>query len=179
MSIRVIAACFGAAIAILAPAGLAQAADRDLSTAPPPIYQALLDCRPIQDPAARLQCYDAGVAAMAEATVKKDLVVVDRTTIRETKRGLFGISLPKLKLFGGNDDEEVNQIESTIVATASSRDGLSVFVLADGSRWQQTDGRFTYPKVGQRIVVMRGALGSFLAKVNGQAAVKVVRLLNP
>lgn len=156
----------------------ALAKDKDVPTAPPPAYQAVLDCRSIADPAVRLACYDKQVTAMSDATQKKDLVVIDRATIRETKRGLFGISLPKIKIFGGNDDEEVNQIESTLTAAYSSKDGQSIFVLADGSRWKQTDGRFTYPKAGQKVLVKRAALGSFMAQVNGQPGVRVIRLLD-
>ncbi|MFM5931070.1 MAG: hypothetical protein ACKOPQ_09200 [Novosphingobium sp.] len=150
--------------------------DQDISTAPPPAYKAVLDCRAQSDSAARLACFDKAVGAMAAASDKKDLVVIDRATIRETKRGLFGISLPKIKIFGGNDDEEVNQIESTLTAAYSSNDGMSIFVLANGSRWKQTDGRYTYPKAGQKIVVKRAALGSFMANVDGQPGVRVIRL---
>lgn len=163
-------------IALLCAPAVAKDKEKDLSTAPPPVYQGVLDCRTIAEPTARLSCFDKSVAAMADATVKKDLVVIDRATIRETKRGLFGISLPKIKIFGGNDDEEVNQIESTLTSAYSSRDGMAVFVLADGSRWKQTEGRDTYPKAGQKIVVKRGALGGFMANVNGQPGVRVIRL---
>ncbi|WP_310534634.1 hypothetical protein [Novosphingobium sp.] len=158
-----------------APVG-AKDKDKDLATAPPAIFQGVLDCRSVADAAARLACFDKSVAVMADATAKKDLVVIDRATIRETKRGLFGISLPSIKIFGGNDDVEVNQIESTLTSARSSSDGLTVFLLADGSRWKQTEGRYTYPKPGQKIVVKRGALGGFLANVNDQPAVRVMRL---
>lgn len=152
------------------------AKDKDVSTAPPPAYQAILDCQKLADPAARLACFDKAVTAMSDATQKKDLVVIDRATIRETKRGLFGINLPRIKIFGGNDEEEVSQIESTLTSAYSAKDGMSVFVLADGSRWKQTDGRYTYPKAGQKIVVKRAALGSFMANVDGQPGVRVIRL---
>lgn len=161
--------------ALSAPAG-AKDKDQDLSTAPPPVYQGVLDCRTVAEPAARLTCFDKSVAAMADATTRKDLVVIDRATIRETKRGLFGISLPKIKIFGGNDDVEINQIESTLTSAHASRDGMAVFVLADGSRWKQTEGRDTFPKAGQKIVVKRGTLGGFMANVNGQPGVRVIRL---
>lgn len=145
-------------------------------TEPPATYQAVLDCQKLSDPATRLACFDKSVRVMAESTQKKDVVVIDRATIRETKRGLFGISLPKIKMFGGNDDVEVNQIESSIASAHAAKDGFSVFVLADGSRWKQTEGRFTYPKPGQKIVVKRAALGGFMANVNDQPGIRVIRL---
>ena len=163
-------------LAILGAAS-SQARDRDeTATAPPPVYQAVLDCRSVSDAAQRLACYDKSVGAMSDAAGRKDVVVIDRESIRATKRGLFGVSLPNIKIFGGNDDVEVNQIESTIASAPASRDGMSVFILSDGSRWKQTDGRFTYPKAGQKILVKRAALGSFMANVNGQPGVRVMRL---
>ncbi|MFM6931819.1 MAG: hypothetical protein ACKOUT_06205 [Novosphingobium sp.] len=169
-------ALYSAVFATLCAPAWAKDKDKDLSTAPPAVFQSMLDCRSVADSAARLACFDKSVAAMADATAKKDLVVIDRATIRETKRGLFGISLPSIKIFGGNDDVEVNQIESTLTSAYSSRDGMAVFVLADGSRWKQTEGRDTFPKAGQKIVVKRGALGGFMANVNGQPGVRVIRL---
>jgi hypothetical protein len=146
------------------------------ATAPPPTYQAVLDCRTVADNAARLACFDKSVSALEAGTRARDVVVIDRATIRATKRGLFGINLPRLNMFGGNDDVEVDQIESTISGTRSTSDGLSVFILADGSRWQQTDGRFTYPRQGQPILIRRAAMGSFMARVNNQPGVRVARL---
>lgn len=153
------------------------AADKE-DSAPPPVFQAVLDCKGIADPTARLACYDKAVGAMDAARAAKDLVVADRATMREAKRGLFGLSLPKLKLFGSGDNEDVTEIESTIAAIRSAGDGNPVFVLADGARWKQTEGRDTFPKVGHTIRIRKGAMGSYLANINGKAAVRVVRLAN-
>lgn len=142
----------------------------------PPVYQAVLDCRATPDPAARLACYDASVAAMAAARETKDLVIADRATMREAKRGLFGLPLPRLKLFSDGQSEEVTEIDGTIARSYAASDGSSIFVLADGARWKQTEGRYTYPKAGQPITIRRAALGSFFARINNQAAVRVVRL---
>ena len=113
---------------------------------------------------------------IAAQTSDHDVLVVDRATARSTKRSLFGMALPRIKLFGDNDDEEIEQIESSIASAYDAKDGLSVFVLADGARWKQTEGRYTFPKAGQPIVIRRAALGSFFAKVDNQAAVRVIRL---
>ena len=142
----------------------------------PPVFREVLDCRAIVDASARLACFDRSAAALATAAEKKDVLVVDRATARETKRGLFGLTLPKIKLFGDNDDEEIAQIDTTIASTYMARDGATVFVLQDGARWKQTDGRDTYAKAGQAITIRKGALGSYFAKVNNQPGVRVVRL---
>lgn len=142
----------------------------------PQVFQAVVDCRTLTDSAARLACYDAKVAELAGAAEAKQVLVVDRATTEKTKRGLFGLSLPKIKLFGDNDDVEIEKIESTITAVSSARDGSVIFVLTDGARWKQTDGRDTFAKAGQKIEIAKGSLGSFFARINGQSGVRVIRL---
>lgn len=166
------------AFALLAAPALAK--DKDVKdkvpAVQPQVFQAVIDCRKLADSAARLACFDASVAALAGAADTKQVLVVDRATTEKTKRGLFGLSLPKIKLFGDNDDVDVDRIESTITAVSSTRDGMAVFVLEDGARWKQTEGRDTFAKAGQKIEVRRGAMGSYFARINGQAGVRVVRL---
>lgn len=171
---------FAAIAGLLAAAGPALAAkDKDQGDSPPPpIFQAVADCKAVAEPAQRLACYDRTVDAMVSATQRKDLVVADRATIREAKRGLFGLRLPTIKLFGGNDNEDVSEIESTIAAFRSASDGLLILVVEDGARWKQTDGRALYPKVGDKIRIRRAALGSFMANINKDVGFKVVRLAN-
>jgi hypothetical protein len=157
----------------------APALAKDKEQAPavqPQVFQAVVDCRKLTDSAARLACYDASVAALAGAADTKQVLVVDRATTEKTKRGLFGLSLPKIKLFGDNDDVEIDKIESTITAVSSSRDGSAIFVLADGARWKQTEGRDTFAKAGQKIEITKGSLGSYFARINGQSGVRVIRL---
>ncbi|MEQ1496495.1 MAG: hypothetical protein ABL912_12145 [Novosphingobium sp.] len=145
-------------------------------TVQPAVFQALLDCQAIADPAGRLACFDRTSTALAAAATSKSILVVDRATVDKTKRSLFGVAMPKAKLFGENDSEEIEQIETTITSTYFARDGMTVFVLADGARWKQTEGRNTFAKPGQPIIIKKGALGSFIAKINGQIGVRVIRL---
>lgn len=123
-----------AAVVPLVTVVAAREKPHEVPQAAPATYQTVLDCRRVAEPQARLACYDRAVAALDTATAAHDILVIDRATVRATKRGLFGLNLPRIKLFGGNDDVEVDQIESTITATSTTRDGDAVFVLADGSR---------------------------------------------
>ena len=166
------------ALAALAVSSAASAKDKSPAAAPPPVYQAVVDCRGLADPAQRLACFDRTVGEMAKAGEQKDLVVLDRETMRETRKGLFGFSLPKLKLFGGGDDgdQEVSEIESTITGIRTANDGLPIITIADGARWKQTEERNVYPSVGDPIRIKRAALGSYMANVKKQAAVRVMRL---
>ncbi len=159
-------------------ASVAAAKDKDDNSAPPPVFQAVLDCKSVIDPTERLACYDKTVDSMAAASREKDLVVADRATMKEARKGLFGLGLPKLKLFGGGDSEEVTEIESTIAGFRAASDGLLVFTLADGARWKQTDGRLQYPKAGDKVKIRKAALGSFMANINDKPGIRVMRLGN-
>jgi len=172
------ALAFAATAACLASAP-AKAKDKPEVTAPPAIYQAVVNCRAIGDAAGRLACFDRTVGEMATATTQKDLVILDRETMRETRKGLFGFSLPKLKLFGGGGEDEkdaVKEIESTISGLRSAKDGFPIFTIADGARWKQTDGRNLFPKLGQKIRIKAASLGSYMASIDGRAGVRVMRL---
>jgi hypothetical protein len=171
---------FGCAVVYAAMAGAAMAKDKneDAGSAPPPVFQAVLDCKAIADAAERLTCYDSSVAAMETASQSKDLVVADRSTMREAQRGLFGLSLPKIRLFGGDESEEVTEIESTVASYRAARDGFIILELADGARWKQTEGRQQYPKVGDKVRVRKGALSSFFASIDDDPGFKVIRLTN-
>lgn len=163
-----------AALAVLtAPAG---AKNKEPDTAPPPVFQAVLDCKDVADSAQRLACFDRTVGAMAIARDTKDLVIADRATMRDARKGLFGLSLPTIKLFGGSDSEEVTAIESTIESTYAARDGQFIFVLADGARWKQISGRPAYAKRGDPIKIETASLGSYFAKIGKSQNARVIRI---
>ncbi len=157
----------------------AHAKDKPAIAASPAIYQAVVDCRTIGDSSARLACFDRTVGDMATATTQKDLVILDRESMRETRKGLFGFTLPKLKIFGSNDEgdkDEITQIESTITGIRTSSDGMPIFTISDGAKWKQTEGRDVFPKVGDPIRIKKATLGSYMANVNKRTAVRVMRL---
>lgn len=168
-----------ATVALVLAPGAALAKDKARGDEPlPPVFQAVADCRNVAGDAERLACYDRNVATMVAARDKNDLVVADRETLRETKRGLFGFSLPRLKIFGGTEGEDVNEIQSTVTSVRRAADGFAIFAIADGAHWKQTDGGNTFAKSGDKITISRGALGSYWAKINKDAGVRVVRLSN-
>jgi hypothetical protein len=155
------------------------AAAKKVEAGPPPQQvNELLACRTIADNAQRLACYDKSAAVIGEAVAKRDIVVFDRESVKETKRGLFGFSIPNLGIFGDEDKEdEIKQIEGTIVSTAFNADGGYIFRLADGSRWSQMDSKpFAIPpQSGDKVVVKKGSLGSYFLSIPGQPGVKVER----
>ncbi len=156
-------------------------AQESATSTPPEVFSKVVECRAVTESAARLACYDAAVAALAEAQRSNDVVVVSREDVREARRGLFGLSLPKIRLFGGGrddeeDDEEFQELTSTIASFREGPRGL-IFTLPDGAVWEQTDNiQIGGMREGQTVSIKRGALGSYLAKVGTSRAARVKRI---
>jgi hypothetical protein len=148
----------------------------------PDQYQAMVSCRAVAEPAARLACFDRSVGALAESQAAGEVVITDKAAIREARRGLFGFSLPRINIFGGrgdnNDDEDIQQIETTVVQVRHTSVGGWKLIFADGGAWEQTDGKLLAlsPKIGDKIRISRGALGSYFVNVSGQAGIKMRRV---
>lgn len=145
----------------------------------PVLLKSLADCRQVADSAARLACFDRTAAAIDEAERRKDLVVVDRDQLRKTRRSLFGLVLPNLSVFGDDnkDEDGVARIDSTIKAASQNALGKWIFTLPDGAQWEQTDSRdLPIPaRPGHSIAIRRAAMGSYLANVQNQIAIRVRR----
>src|SRR5215203_4368662 len=86
-------------------AALAPAAPAETPRNRPELFARLIDCRTIPDAGQRLDCYDRSVSAIEAAEKSNELVVVDRREIRETKRSLFGFTLPRISLFSGDKND--------------------------------------------------------------------------
>lgn len=167
-----------AAALLVTPLNAASAQDPP-KEGPPAAFARAVQCRAIPDAQERLACYDREVAALEQAERSNEIRVVNRQQVRATRRTLFGLDLPDFDIFGGGNDEgeAVSEIVSTIRSFSQDGNGKYVFVLADGARWRQTDSRnLIEPRVGQPIRIRRAAMGSFLANVGRQVAVRVRRV---
>ena len=170
----------GLALAGLAIASPSFAKAKPLAAAPPPkIFNDVVQCRAITDSAQRLACFDRSVDALASAQASHDLYVADKDAMREARKGLFGFSVPKLRIFGDDDmAKEVDQIETTVAGVSQGAHGY-IFVLADGARWAQTDSAYMdRPKAGSTIKIKRAALGSYFGSVNRNVGFRIERLNN-
>lgn len=144
----------------------------------PPVFQAVLDCKTVADPKERLACFDVTVESLAKANSTRDIVVAERATVKEAERGLFGLSLPRIKLFGDDNDDQIKEIESTITSFRRDENGALIFTIADGARWRQIDSQPQFAKAGDKIKIRKAALGSFFANINGRPGFKVTRVAN-
>ena len=170
------------AVMALVVAGGAAAKDKDPAPVQPQAFQDLIKCKQIAEPAARLACFDGQVTKLEQATDAGDLVIADRATMRQTRKGLFGFRLPGLGLFGGNkagaDADEVTEIDTTISSARQFGYGNWRLTLADGSVWEQIeDARLVFdPKGGSKVHIYKGTLGTFRVNIDGQRAIKMRRV---
>ena len=85
----------------------------------------------------RLACFDRAAGSLLAARDSGEVRVVDREEVQETRRGLFGFTLPKLGIFGAGDDEqlELNDASRAARALAQARKPTRHFLsLASGGR---------------------------------------------
>lgn len=176
VSIATFALCLAAV-----PAG---AKDKDEAKVAPKIFQDVVDCRKIEADAERLACYDNKVASLETAQQSKQLYIADKEEVKKSRRGLFGLPLPDLGIFGGDDEDEkdedvIKQIEAVIKSVRSSSTGY-VFTLEDGAIWGQTEDRYPgiTPKPGQKILIKRGAMGSYMGSIEGRPSFRIKRRID-
>lgn len=158
------------------------AGDDPTQTRPvPEMLERLFECRKNEDPMVRLACLERQTAEIEAATNSRELVVADRAQIREAKRGLFGLSLPKLGIFGGGgagDEERIDKIETSLQAASQAAGGKWLLVLEDGAKWLQSDSTpvLGSPRAGDALTIERGAMGSYMAKIGKKRAFRVQRI---
>ena len=143
--------------------------------------QALLDCRAIADEGLRLRCLDARTSEVEAMLTRGDIVVVTRTQVAQAQAAQFGRSAPAPAITIQKQEQTPplpTSIDTSIKAVSRTVDGKWVMILADGARWQQIDGRILArdPKPGMAIAIRRAAMGSYLANVAGQPALRVRRV---
>ena len=142
---------------------------------------ALDACRAIATDSARLACFDREAAALLTASRSGELSVVDRADMRTARRSLFGFALPKLPFFAGDKsaDEVPDTLDSTIVTAQGIANGRYRIKIAAGDAvWETTDSplNLSEPRAGEKIVISKGALGSYFLRINGQVGVKGRRI---
>lgn len=139
------------------------ARDKDQTDKRAPLFEQVVQCRAITDQTQRLACYDQAVAALDQAEQAHNIVVMDKSQVHEARRSLFGFSLPKIHLFGG-DDEEVTKIDAVVASTTRDRDNRLIFTIDGGARWHQIDDRTVVGiKRGVKVTIKDAAFGSYFA----------------
>lgn len=167
-----IACLFGSCLAVQASAQ---------ENGEPDHIASLETCQKIASDTARLACMDAAVSAIVSASRDGDLQIVDGEDVRQTRRRLFGFSLPNLNIFGGDDGEEdeLDMLESTITSVRYTASDAFQFKIAEGDAlWQVSNAppRLRKVEVGDPVVFKKAALGSYFIRIDDQIGVKGKRV---
>ena len=154
-----------------------------VAAAPPPtpgaaVVNAVIACRAVAEPGARLACFDKAAAAMDQAQTGGDIVVIDREQRRAARRQAFGLTLPSLSFLDrGERPADVDRLEARIAGARRGAQGRWTLVLEGGAVWVQTD-EFDLPRdphPGSTADIRKGVLGSYMMKIDGQQGIKVRR----
>jgi hypothetical protein len=166
------------AVFLAAPAHAAQAA--------PPVAKQVSDlqaCRAMSDSTARLACYDRAVDALSAATASQDVVIVERSEVRKARKGLFGFLIPKIGLLAGRegseeDEADVNRLDTKVVTSRVLPYGNWRFTVEGGAVWDTLETSFSFiaPLPGRPVLIEKGSLGSFSARVGKGGWVRVKRI---
>jgi hypothetical protein len=153
-------------------AGSAQGAEPD--GAGSRVLQSFAQCRTIIDPAQRLDCFDKAAGALEQAVKANDVRIVDRGDIRKARRSLFGFTLPRLDLFGREDDDKeppFTEINTTVASANQVANGRVEIRLADDTEavWQTTEAVTFPPKRGAKIRIRKGAIGNYFLTFDGKS----------
>jgi hypothetical protein len=168
----------GLAVAVAVSSAGAQAQDAN-ANAPTDYVAQLKSCRSLAEGAERLACFDKAAGEIVAATESGEVSIVDREQVRETRRSLFGFTMPKLGIFGSSDDEDDSaMMESTITDVRRMQGDTYVITIAEGSKWQMSNVpmRLRTPREGDAVVFKRAALGSYFIRIAGQTGVKGRRI---
>lgn len=157
-------------------AALLGAAPPPTATGPDPLA-GLATCRAIKDDAQRLACFDTAAGSLLAARSSGQVQVVDQGSLKEVRRNLFGFALPKLPFFRGDtsQDSAPDEIASQIVSARGLGYGKYRVTIKDGNAvWETTE---TYenldpPSAGQKVLIKKGALGSYVLRFNGQRGIR-------
>lgn len=162
----------------LALAGAAHAAPGDPDGASERTLRQFQQCRQVSEPAARLRCFETAADDFEAALKRRDVRIVDREEVRQTRRSLFGFSLPKIGLFERDPgvSEEQEELDATVREVRQVSYGKLEMVLDGGAVWTNIDPVQRTPKPGSAIHLKRGTMGNYYLKPQNGRGFRGIRI---
>jgi len=148
------------------------------------VLNILRECAKIDDPTARLNCYDNNIRAAGgnPQAAAPGRVETPRASagapVVATAPGGFGADAVRAPIRQA-PAVEADEVTARITAITQRGPGLYLFTIEDGGQWQFAEGvsnSYRVPRVGSTIEIERGSLGSFLMRFDSQQAVAVRRV---
>lgn len=149
------------------------------------VVDILIECAKIDDPTARLACYDnnmSRVGATPRATVPGQVRGVVGGAAPVESRGAHGFGADDVRAqsperFAGAG--QADEIHPRVTAIRPREPGIFLVTLEDGAQWlfaESVPSNFRLPRSGETVEIERGALGSYLMRIDGQPGVPVRRI---
>jgi hypothetical protein len=165
-------------LAVLDAQSVAVAQKKSNPADPGQAFEGMLQCRTIEDSAARLACFDRQVEAFAAAQKSGEVIVAERKVVEEARRAAFGLGVADSSLLRGPDGEPLKSLSAKVKALRPlPGSGRLIISLDDNSKWEQTDppSYVFAPREGQTLIIERSSLGGYRAKVEGRTGMTRVR----
>jgi hypothetical protein len=149
------------------------------------VLQSFSRCRTATDAAARLDCFERATTALESEVNARKVTILDQADVRKARKSLFGFTVPRIALFGGNDapdakneePAEFTELNTVVVSARPGSNGRVELRLAEESAvWTTTDPMPFPPKPGAKIRIRKGALGNYFLSVDGARSVRGMRL---
>lgn len=158
----------------------------------------LIECAKIDEPSARLACYDNNMRAasgIARTTVPGSVAVsgggaaVGSTAA--SAAGFGGANVQRNREVAGFGSDSARNpervqaqsgaqsITATIAVARMREPGMYLMTMEDDTQWlfaETVRNDYTPPRKGEKVEIERGALGSYLARVQGREPVRVRRV---
>ena len=151
------------------------------------VVNIMRECAKIDDPTARLACYDNNIRA---AGASPRAAVPGRMQAPQSSAGApvasntpqgFGaesVRAPQ-RVEAPSSSGQVDEISATIASIAQRGPGIYAFTIEGGAQWQFAEGvslSYRVPRVGSTVEIDRGALGGYLMRFDRQEPVPVRRV---
>lgn len=167
--------------AALGSAGAQTAAQESEDGSSSDYLASLKTCQAITDDRERLACFDRAVAGIVSANDAGEVRFVDREDIRDTRRQLFGLSVPDVGVLkrGEDEDKEESELLETSITSVRYLSGKTIrFTTQEGAVWEIGSAPRWLRTVaaGNSVVFKKAALGTFFIRIDGQMGVKGKRV---
>lgn len=149
------------------------------------VLNIMRECAKIDDPTARLACYDNNIrsaVAAPRAAVPGQAPVPQggaAPVAGNTPRGFGAETVRTEQPSAPVANSQAREISANVASVSQRGPGIYLLTLEGGAQWQFAEGvgqSYRVPRAGSSVEIERGALGGFLMHFDNQQAVSVRRV---
>lgn len=137
----------------------------------PAVFQAVIACKTIIDPAERLACYDRSVEELAASAKARTLVVSDVATVKAQDAKSFGLAEQK-----SAEDSKVTQSAKISAVNFNPGSGEAVVTLDNGQVWKTSSNGTLAERLraGQNVTITQGGMFGYRLRIYGRTGFQAV-----